>query len=173
MASPFRPFHNPLSQAVAGALRNSRMRSLGRLDSDEFRRTPPNGPRGEGWHRTEFPSARRIASLALGGLSRMHAVRPRSIVPYVTASRRSAAIAAVFRKFVRLRRSRWRGLRGEYSSTSKPWPANQDRGQSLTTRKALGATDAPTQAAILSLYDPDRSRAPTQGGQSKQADGRL
>src|SRR6185503_7875931 len=65
----------------------------------------------------------------------------------------------------------------QYFATSMPWPSGSigilvESHEGRPTKiegnpdhpASLGATDAITQASVLSLYDPDRSQAPTEAG---------
>ena len=99
------------------------------------------------------------ASLALGGMSGCARRAAERIVPYVTPPENLLPGGAKFYATAIPVEGFGRGILVE-SNLGRPTKieGNPEHPESL------GATDAITQAAILSLYDPDRSRAPLRGG---------
>jgi Fe-S-cluster-containing dehydrogenase component len=99
------------------------------------------------------------ASLALGGLSGCMRRTEGKIVPYVTPPEDALPGVAHFYATAMPVEGFARGILVE-SNLGRPTKieGNPDHPESL------GATDAVTQAAILSLYDPERSRTPLHGG---------
>jgi molybdopterin-containing oxidoreductase family iron-sulfur binding subunit len=100
------------------------------------------------------------ASLALAGLGACNRPPDKTIVPYVTPPERDLVDGAL------------------YYATALPWEgyargvlalARSGRPTKIEGNPAhpdsLGATDALMQASVLSLYDPDRARAPRRRGQ--------
>jgi MoCo/4Fe-4S cofactor protein with predicted Tat translocation signal len=135
-----------------------------RAASPAFRGTPPDEfPDGAtGWppelDRRQFLRLMG-ASLALGGLVGCTRRGTEKIVPYVTPPETSLpgnprfyATGMPVEGFVR-------GILVE-SNLGRPTKIEGNPDQS----ESLGATDATTQAAILSLYDPDRSQVPLRAG---------
>ncbi len=98
-------------------------------------------------------------SLALAGLSSC-GQRPEKILPYVAAPEKTLPGAPVYYATAMPLEGYARGVIVE-SHLGRPTKieGNPDHPDSL------GATDAMTQAAVLSLYDPDRSRTPRCAGQ--------
>ena len=160
MASPSAPLPNPPRR---------QWRGIGEFPGaagasgpgDEF---PPNAAEWpEGLDRRDF--LRLVgSSLALGGLAGCMRSTEK-IVPYVTPPEDALPGVPKFYASAIAVEGFARGILVE-SNLGRPTKieGNPDHPESL------GATDAPTQAAILSLYDPDRSRAPTRGGRPSSWD---
>ena len=94
------------------------------------------------------------ASLALAGLNACSREQPREIVPYVKQPEEEVCRAG--RCFLR-RRCSTAGMRGVLVESHEGRPTKIE-GNELHPA-SLGATDPWMQAAILTLYDPDRSTA--------------
>jgi Fe-S-cluster-containing dehydrogenase component len=104
-------------------------------------------------------------SLALAGLGGCNRPPDKTIVPYVTPPDRELADAAIFYATA----MPWEGFaRGVLALSRSGRPTKLEGNPAHPD--SLGATDALTQAAILSLYDPDRSRAPRRNGQAASWD---
>ena len=99
------------------------------------------------------------ASLALAGLGACNRPPEKTIVPYVTPPDRELADGAIYYATA----MPWEGYaRGVLALSRSGRPTKLEGNPAHPD--SLGATDALTQAAVLSLYDPDRSRTPRQNG---------
>ncbi len=99
------------------------------------------------------------ASLALAGMAGCNRPPQKQIVPFVEAPDREISDRALFYATAIALEGYGRGLLVQ-SREGRPTKIEGNPAHP----ESLGATDAITQAAILSLYDPDRSRAPRRGG---------
>lgn len=99
------------------------------------------------------------ASFALVGLGACNRPPENKIVPYVTPPERAQLDAGLFYATA----MPWEGYaRGVLALSHSGRPTKLEGNPAHPD--SLGATDAITQAAVLSLYDPDRSRAPRRNG---------
>jgi molybdopterin-containing oxidoreductase family iron-sulfur binding subunit len=99
------------------------------------------------------------ASLALAGLPACNRQPPKEIVPYTTPPEAGFDLGGVYYATAFSHEGFARGILVEaHSGRPTKIEGNPDHPESL------GATDAFTQASILSLYDPDRSQAPRRAG---------
>ncbi|HVU33806.1 MAG TPA: TAT-variant-translocated molybdopterin oxidoreductase [Opitutaceae bacterium] len=99
------------------------------------------------------------ASIALAELSGCNRPPSKTIVPYVTAPERALADGPVYYATA----MSWEGYgRGLLARSNSGRPTKLDGNPAHP--ESLGATDAITQAAVLSLYDPDRSKTPRYHG---------
>ena len=139
------------------------MSSLAPRDSGNGSLTPPRRSDEFPSGASEWPgdiSRRRFleimaASAALVGLAGCDRRPDKEIVPYVTPPTRELLDAAVYYATA----MPWEGYaRGILALSQSGRPTKLEG--NLIQPDSLGATDAITQAAVLSLYDPDRSRAP-------------
>jgi Fe-S-cluster-containing dehydrogenase component len=99
------------------------------------------------------------ASLALAGVGACNRPPEKEIVPYVNPPDRTLDGRALFYATAMSIEGFARGILVE-SHQGRPTKIEGNPQHP----ESLGATDAITQAAVLSLYDPDRSRAPRQNG---------
>jgi molybdopterin-containing oxidoreductase family iron-sulfur binding subunit len=101
------------------------------------------------------------ASLALAGLGACNRPPDKTIVPYVTPPDRALLEAATYYATA----MPWEGYsRGVLALSRAGRPTKLEGNPSHPD--SAGATDAFTQAAVLSLYDPDRSRTPRHAGRA-------
>ncbi|HTL66058.1 MAG TPA: 4Fe-4S dicluster domain-containing protein [Lacunisphaera sp.] len=128
-----------------------------------LRRDDEFAPGSESW--PEGMSRRRFlelmaASLALAGLGACNRPPDGTIVPYVVPPDREMLEDALYYATA----MPWDGYaRGVLARSHSGRPTKLEG--NAVHPDSLGATDALTQAAVLALYDPDRSRAPRRGGQ--------
>ena len=98
-------------------------------------------------------------ALALAGISGCNRAPDKTIVPYVDPPPRELADGTVFYATA----MPWEGYgRGLLARSNSGRPTKLEGNPSHPD--SLGATDALTQAAVLALYDPDRSKAPRHQG---------
>ncbi|HVS50825.1 MAG TPA: 4Fe-4S dicluster domain-containing protein [Opitutaceae bacterium] len=100
------------------------------------------------------------ASLALAGLGACNRPPDKTIVPYVTPPDRDLVDGALYYATA----LPWEGYARGVLALSRSGRPTKIEGNPAHP-DSLGATDALTQASVLSLYDPDRSRTPRRGGQ--------
>ncbi|HZZ57569.1 MAG TPA: hypothetical protein VFE31_07040 [Opitutaceae bacterium] len=99
-------------------------------------------------------------TLALAGLAGCNRQPEKFIVPYVDPPPRELTGGPVFYATA----MPWEGYgRGLLARANSGRPTKLEGNPSHPD--SLGATDAVTQAGVLSLYDPDRSQAPRRGGE--------